>query len=380
MLLNAPPPASVRAALLVDADNVPPALVEFALQQLERRGCTVPLRRAYGGHEKLLGLKTVIQRHALRAFVNQGKGTTDVALVVDAMDLLHASALPPTVAIVSSDHDFAPLALRLRESGHRVWCFAHQVQACVDDLACVYDEVICMPLAAAPEKSLSIAEPTKKFIPKPATPAPLLSTAAKQVVALPDEVARILKAVPELREAPQQLAQVVPVLRQKTIFGKTTKATAFFARYPAYFKLTPAHQPTQLVYIQHGTAPPTVAPVAANYGPTVVPVPTPVPAQLPWKVPVVLDQLFVPLLLEELYGLRSVLLQLALRRLTVADVLLAAPELIRGQPMDLVSVSKKLCSKGILVSPAHGLAVLRAYPLSFRLLPSDLPNAVQYLG
>lgn len=351
MLLNAPPPTPVRAVLLVDADNVQPALVEFALQQLERRGCTVPLRRVYGGHEKLLGLKTIIQRHGLRAFVNQGKGTTDVALVVDAMDLLHASALPPTVAIVSSDHDFAPLALRLRESGHRVWCFAHQVQACVDDLACVYDEVICMPLAAAPEKSLSIAEPTKKVIPKPAIPAPLLSTEAKQVVALPDEVARILKAVPELREAPQQLAQVVPVLRQKTIFGKTTKATAFFARYPAYFKLTPAHQPTQLAFVE--------------------------PVVLSW--PVAMSRRPAPPLLPEFHGLRYALAQLALYRVTVADVLEAVPELLRGQRCALSAVAGRLRQHRLLRPCDSALRILERYPESFKVMSSCTPQTVFYV-
>lgn len=67
---------------------------------------------------------------------------------------------------------------------------------------------------------------------------------------LPEEVVRILNALPDLRQGPQMLSQVVPVLRQKTILGKTTKSTAFFARHAAHFKLTPAHQPTQLAYIE----------------------------------------------------------------------------------------------------------------------------------
>jgi len=71
---------------------------------------------------------------------------------------------------------------------------------------------------------------------------------------LPDEVVRVLKALPDLHQGPQMLSQVVPVLRQKTILGKTTKSTAFFARHAAHFKLTPAHQPTQLAYIPPGFA------------------------------------------------------------------------------------------------------------------------------
>lgn len=234
MLLNAPPPASVRAALLVDADNVPPALVEFALQQLERRGCTVPLRRVYGGHEKLLGLKTVIQRHALRAFVNQGKGTTDVALVVDAMDLLHASALPPTVAIVSSDHDFAPLALRLRESGHRVWCFAHQAQACVDDLACVYDDVMCMPVTATSVAAAVSAPSTPTLLP------PMLEPVLQSSVLLPDVASSIRAAVPDWKPGEVRPLNVLgALLRAAGVAVGSKPLHQLFRRYPDDFEVLP---------------------------------------------------------------------------------------------------------------------------------------------
>ena len=45
-----------------------------------------------------------------------GKNTTDIAMVIDAMDLLH-NGLYDAVALVSSDSDFTPLAVRLKESG-----------------------------------------------------------------------------------------------------------------------------------------------------------------------------------------------------------------------------------------------------------------------
>src|SRR4026207_659545 len=71
-----------------------------------RRGWRVTLRRAYGGHEKLAGMKDCLLRHGVRSLVNHGKGTTDALLGVDAMDLLHEGRLPPVVAIASSDADF----------------------------------------------------------------------------------------------------------------------------------------------------------------------------------------------------------------------------------------------------------------------------------
>src|SRR5690349_20316429 len=94
------------AALLVDADNLSPVAIEHAFRELAHQGLQVTLRRAYGGHEKLAGMKDCLLRHGVRGVVNNGKGTTDALLVVDAMDLLHAGRLPGVVAIASSDADF----------------------------------------------------------------------------------------------------------------------------------------------------------------------------------------------------------------------------------------------------------------------------------
>ena len=65
----------------------------------------------------------------------------------------------------------------------------------------------------------------------------------------PEMVARVLKAVPDLRRGPQMLSQVVPVLRQKTLIGKAAKSTTFFGQVPSYFKLSPQRQPTQVTYL-----------------------------------------------------------------------------------------------------------------------------------
>lgn len=67
---------------------------------------------------------------------------------------------------------------------------------------------------------------------------------------LPEMVRRVLTAVPDLRRGPLMLNQVVPVLRQKTILGKTTKSTAFFGQFPSHFKLSPKGQPTQVTYVE----------------------------------------------------------------------------------------------------------------------------------
>lgn len=69
--------------------------------------------------------------------------------------------------------------------------------------------------------------------------------------ASPEMVRQVLKAVPDLKSGPQMLSKVVPVLRQKTLLGKTTKSTAFFGQFPLHFKLSPPRQPTQVSYVEH---------------------------------------------------------------------------------------------------------------------------------
>ena len=168
-----------NAALLIDADNLSLDGVKEALRQLETHH-RVSLCRAYGSHETLGVLKEFLHRKAVRAIINQGKGTTDAALVVDAMDLLHAGCLPALVAIGSGDADFSPLVVRLREAGSRVICFAQRAKA-GDGLDLVYDEVIFVdspapapaaakPLAPAAKKAPARKTPAKKAVPAPRRP------------------------------------------------------------------------------------------------------------------------------------------------------------------------------------------------------------------
>ncbi|WP_084153697.1 NYN domain-containing protein [Simplicispira psychrophila] len=102
------------------------------------------------------------------------------------------------------------------------------------------------PSAAAHPLQEPHSVPVQRGDPEPARQWPPI--APQHPSAVPDEVARILKALPDLRYEPQMLSQAVPVLRQKTILGKHAKSTEFFAPYAAYFTLSPAHQPMQLPY------------------------------------------------------------------------------------------------------------------------------------
>lgn len=228
-------------AVLIDADNLPPTAVEEVFDHFMRSGEQVSVRRAYGGHEKLAGMRDVLRRHAIRAFVNQGKGTTDVALVVDAMDLLHGAAMPATVAICSSDADFAPLGVRLREAGMRVLCFAQHDKAAVDDLPLAYDQVVYLQ---APPRTQKAVSPISLPLASACQTLPLAQGAALVVPtdATEDQAAvrRILDALPGwLPNTIRQLNQLGAPLRDHGIKKGSKPLHELFRKYPTYFKVLP---------------------------------------------------------------------------------------------------------------------------------------------
>jgi hypothetical protein len=113
-----------RVAVLIDCDNMSHRWVGKILAEAAKDG-TLGIKRGYGDwHDPHLeGWRGALPDYAIQPmqqFANTpGKNATDFALVIDAMDLLHAGTVE-TFCIVSSDSDFTRLAMRLRESGKRV--------------------------------------------------------------------------------------------------------------------------------------------------------------------------------------------------------------------------------------------------------------------
>lgn len=110
-----------RIALLIDADNTQVHKIEAVIREISTRGRIV-VKRAYGNWKKdiLKNWEGEIKRLAINA--NQqfdyvsGKNATDMALVIDAMDMLYKD-LYDAFVIVASDSDYTPLAIRIHESG-----------------------------------------------------------------------------------------------------------------------------------------------------------------------------------------------------------------------------------------------------------------------
>lgn len=121
---------SRRIALLIDADNVSHTKVAAMLAELAKYG-TANIRRAYGdwGSAGLKGWKTKLHEFAIRPIqqfsYSTGKNATDIALVIDAMELLYTQKLD-AFCIASSDADFTPLIMQLKANGHEVYGFGER--------------------------------------------------------------------------------------------------------------------------------------------------------------------------------------------------------------------------------------------------------------
>lgn len=118
MMDMTPPRATAtldRVALLVDAENLSATLAPRILCRAEVLG-PVALRRAYGKAAHVAEW----ENHGFRLIpASAAKNSADLALCVDAMTLALREAFP-TLVIASSDRDFSPLALQLRELGFQV--------------------------------------------------------------------------------------------------------------------------------------------------------------------------------------------------------------------------------------------------------------------
>lgn len=105
-------------AVLIDADNISPKYAPIIFQELEAYGFP-SCRRIYGNWSKANGWNEELLLEYSIIPVQQfsytsGKNATDMAMVIDAMDLLYGKKVDG-FCIVTSDSDFTRLAMRLRE-------------------------------------------------------------------------------------------------------------------------------------------------------------------------------------------------------------------------------------------------------------------------
>lgn len=260
-----------RVMVLIDADNVSASVLEQALAAVIERHGAAHVRRAYCTAEAALKHLALFKRLSIRPIVNvsTGKNSTDIALAVDAIGLAIAEH-PAVAVIVSSDSDFAPLVIRLREKGCRVEGIGQKGKT-GEESKQVYDDFVEIDHRAAkaravsgsaaakagPAKTARRAATKTAHKPKAANPADAAPEAAPDAApdaaALPNDVQAILDAVPALRAGQWvELRTAAEPLRRAKLLGKTAASTKVFKKHAAHFALQPEKAPNQVRFV--GTA------------------------------------------------------------------------------------------------------------------------------
>jgi uncharacterized protein (TIGR00288 family) len=133
-------PSLHRVALLIDADNASSQTLEQMLT-IARSCGEITIKRAYGNWDgpELTQWKSMLPLHGIQAMHQfdyvKGKNATDMAMTIDAMDLLYGQCVDVFV-VASSDSDFTPLAHRIRASGKQVIGLGKAEACCAFRQAC----------------------------------------------------------------------------------------------------------------------------------------------------------------------------------------------------------------------------------------------------
>jgi len=115
---------------LIDADNAPASKIDVILAEVARHGAA-NIRRACGNWKSphLQPWEATLHTYAIRPIqqfsYSTGKNASDMAMVIDAMDLLYTQSIDAFV-VVSSDADFTPRVMRLVTSGSKVYGFGER--------------------------------------------------------------------------------------------------------------------------------------------------------------------------------------------------------------------------------------------------------------
>ena len=180
------PTPDYRIALLIDADNAPATKIQAILDELSKHG-TINIRRAYGNWKKteLRAWEERLHEFAIRPMqqfdYSKGKNASDMAMVIDAMELLYTDR-PQAFGLVSSDADFTPLVMHLKSKGALVFGFGQKkapepfqracstflfVENLGSDPAPIMESSVAMPEATAAAVLLESVAETELLQPVP---------------------------------------------------------------------------------------------------------------------------------------------------------------------------------------------------------------------
>jgi uncharacterized LabA/DUF88 family protein len=165
-------------AMFIDCDNVSSKYIESIFDDLSQYG-TVNIRRAYGDwkDKKLYGWENILQDYNIKPIqqfaYTKGKNATDIAMIIDIMDILYTKDLE-AVVLITSDSDFTPIVTRILSDGLTVYGYGESktpmafVNACsqfiyVEKLS-VLENNETIENVATNKKNLAVTEAVTKYI------------------------------------------------------------------------------------------------------------------------------------------------------------------------------------------------------------------------
>jgi len=348
-----------KIAFLVDFDNVATDVIEQALNAVFKDYGAAHIRRAYCNAEQAHHQQAFMKRLGLRAIVNLaiGKNSTDIALAADAMDIA-INEKPDVIVLVSSDSDFAPLVLRLREKGAWLRGFG-QYGKTGDGVIQIYDQF--NELAHGAGRSARDSAPAKAAgggrrrggraaggNGRPQAEVPRANQATRPLRA--DVVAAL--PAPAVAAPAEALATVAPVVE---VIMPVEPATAPEApasepvEAPAKPAAKAARKPRAKAEAKPAVKPVEPAKTAAA------------PAPKPAKAAAAVDENPQVAAAKEINAVLKLL-----------------PKLVDGQWHDLGAAAKVLKDAGLLPKSAPATKLFRKHPHAFQLQPEKQPNQVRF--
>jgi len=199
-----------KIAILLDCENTSHKYVSDALNKLSKHGDVV-VRHAHGNwNQPCLNIwKDKLLTHAIKPILHHahiaGKNSSDMALIVDAMDLLHSGCVD-AFALMSSDSDFTSLILRIRENGLPVYCFGTSKASKILQESCTVFYTMCEPpkptVKKPTVKKATVKKPTvkKATVKKPTVKKPTVKKATVKKATVKKATVKkptVKKAIPE---------------------------------------------------------------------------------------------------------------------------------------------------------------------------------------
>ncbi len=308
-----------RIALLIDADNVSIDVLRQILHRLNLTGDRLQHRRAYGSVQKAVEFAEICRDHAIRFLPSTfaGPNATDIAMAIDAVELMLRQPVDEVV-IVSSDMDYSPLIVRLRELGCRVTGYGQAGKSGRDierDYERVYDSFEVVGLSKAKPVGRASARPAGRR--EPIVAPPLVAAEAPPARG---RGPRARVAIPAPLPVPVQVPEVAPIspAEELAAAGSATPARAAKSRRRPAAKVAPAVP----------AAPPAAQPLPA----------------------------------------------------AVEAVLQACPDLRGGAPVRLNGVAVALRERGLLTKSGKTTSFFKKLEAHFALLPADKPESVRFLS